>query len=335
MVQFIMKSSKVQRVEISYKTIIFTVFFLLLLVLLWRLKSILFLIFVCYVFMEGINPAVSWLEKKKISRSLAIILIYIFIFLFLSACIAGIVPPLVEQTSNLIKNLPEMVNRINFMGLDGQSLSSQMKLLEGLPSNIGNIAIGFFSNLFSLFILFVITFYLLMERNNFDHYLKKLFGRKSDRAVDFVNQMQTRLGSWMSAQLTLMLIIGILSYVGYLIIGVNYALPLAIMAGILEIVPNIGPTIASILAGFLGFTVSPLTGILAIAWGIVIQQLENNLVVPKIMKKAVGIHPLMTIVIIATGSKIGGIVGALMAVPLYLVFESIYISFFKENTPKK
>lgn len=335
MVQFTMKSPEVQRVEISYKTIIFTTFFLLFLFLLWQIKSILFLIFVCYVFMEGINPAIIWLEKKKISRTLAILLIYIFVFLFLSACVAGIVPPLVEQTSNLIKNLPDMVKRIDFMGFDGQSLSSQMKLLEGLPSNIGNIAIAFFSNLFSMFILFVITFYLLMERNNFNHYLKKLFGKNNHRVIDFVNQVQTRLGSWMSAQLTLMLFIGVLSYFGYLIIGVNYALPLAIIAGILEIIPSIGPTITSILAGLLGFTVSPLTGILAVVWGIIIQQLEGNFIVPKIMKRAVGIHPLVTIIIIAIGTKIGGIVGALMAVPIYLVLESFYTSFFKENTSKK
>ncbi len=330
-----MKSDSVQKVEISHKTIIFTVLFLLSLLLIWQLKGIFLLLFVCYVFMEGINPAITWLENRKISRPLAIILVYILVFLIISACFAGIVPPLVEQTTNLIKNLPGMIDNINFMGINGQNISSQLRLLETLPARISNLALGFFSNLFSMFIIFVITFYLLMERRNFDGYLEKIFGQKSRKPIQFVHHLRTRLGSWMGAELFLMLFIGLLSYIGYLIIGVNYALPLAIVAGLLEAVPSIGPTIASILAGIFGLTVSPLTAILAVIWGIIIQQVEGNFIVPKVMNHAVGIHPLATILLIASGAKLGGIVGALIAVPLYLVAQSVYLSFFQKKTSKK
>ncbi len=330
-----MKTDSVQKVEISHKTIIFTVFFLLSLLLVWQLRGIFLLLFICYTFMEGINPAITWLEKRKISRPVAIILVYILVFLFISACVAGIVPPLVEQTTNLIKNLPGMLDNINFMGLDSQNISSQLRLLETLPARISNIALSFFSNLFSLFIIFVITFYLLMERKNFDNYLKKIFGQKSRKPIEFVHNLRTRLGSWMGAELFLMLFIGLLSYVGYLIIGVNYALPLAIVAGLLEAIPNIGPTIASILAGIFGLTVSPLTAVLAVVWGIVIQQVEGNFIVPKVMNHAVGIHPLITILLIAAGAKLGGVIGALIAVPLYLVAQSAYLSFFQNQTSKK
>jgi len=121
-----------------------------------------------------------------------------------------------------------------------------------------------------------------------------------------------------------MLIIGILSYFGYVIIGVNFALPLAIIAAILELVPNIGPTIASILAGIFGLTISPITGVLAVIWGIIVQQLENNFIVPKIMKEATGINPLITILLIASGARLGGVVGAIIALPLYITVETIY-----------
>jgi len=110
---------------------------------------------------------------------------------------------------------------------------------------------------------------------------------------------------------------------------------LAIIAGLLEAIPNIGPTIASILAGIFGLTVSPLTAVLAVVWGIVIQQVEGNFIVPKVMNHAVGIHPLITILLIAAGAKLGGVIGALIAVPLYLVAQSTYLSFFQNKTSKK
>ena len=327
MVQFVMKA---QKVEISYKTIIFSVLFLLFLLLIWQLRSLILLVFLCYIFMEGLNPAVTWLQKFKLPRVVAILVVYAVITAAISFAFAGIIPALVEQSTNLIKNLPNFISNINLWGFNPSDFSSQLKLLENLPSNIATTAVSIFSNIISVLVFFVITFYLLLERKNFDKYLREAFGSKSSKAVEVINELEKRLGHWVSAQLMLMLIIGVFSYIGYLIIGVNYALPLAIIAGFLEMVPNIGPTIASILAGLFGLTISPLIGILAISWGIIVQQLENNFIVPKIMKETVGINPLITILLIAAGAKLGGIVGAIIAVPLYLTIETIYVTLTKK-----
>lgn len=321
---------KAQKVEISYKTIIFSVLFLLSLLVIWQLRSLILLVFLCYIFMEGLNPVVTWLQKFKLPRVVAILIVYAVIAAAISFAFAGIIPALVEQSTNLIKNLPNFINNINLWGFNPTDFSSQLKILENLPSNIATTALSIFSNVISVFVFFVITFYLLLERKNFDNYLVEIFGNKSSKAVEVVNQLEKRLGHWVSAELFLMLIIGVLSYVGYLIIGVNYALPLAIIAGLLEMVPNIGPTIASILAGLFGLTISPLIGVLAVAWGIIVQQLENNFIVPKIMKETVGINPLITILLIAAGAKLGGIIGAIIAVPLYLTAETIFRTLTKK-----
>lgn len=321
MVQFVMKP---QKIEISYKTIIFTVLFLISLFVVWQLRRLILLVFLCYIFMEGLNPAVTWLQKLRLPRAVAIIIVYAIIAAAISFSFAGIIPALVEQSTNLIRSLPDTIQSINIWGINPGDFSSQLKLLENLPSNIASTALSIFSNIISVFVFFVITFYLLLERKNFDKYLIEIFGDRSHKAVKVVNQLEKRLGSWVSAELFLMLIIGILSYVGYLIIGINYALPLAIIAGILEIVPNIGPTIASILAGLFGLTISPLIGALAVVWGIIVQQLENNFIVPKTMKETVGINPLITILLIASGAQLGGIIGAVIAVPLYLTAETIF-----------
>ncbi|MFA6007626.1 MAG: AI-2E family transporter [Candidatus Shapirobacteria bacterium] len=320
----------VKKVEISYKTIVFTVLFLLSLIVVWQLRSLILLVFLCYILMEGLNPAVTWFQKFKIPRVLAITIVYIIIAASISFAFAGIIPALVEQSTNLIKSLPNTIQNINIWGINSGDISSQFKILENLPSNIATTALSIFSNIISVFVFFVITFYLLLERNNFDDYLRNIFGEKSNKAVEVINELQKRLGHWVGAELLLMLVIGILSYIGYLIIGLNYALPLAIIAGLLEIVPNIGPTITSILAGLFGLTISPLIGILAVVWGIIVQQLENNFIVPKIMKERIGINPLITILLIASGAQLGGISGAVIAVPLYLTAETVFKTLTKK-----
>ncbi|HEX8923107.1 MAG TPA: AI-2E family transporter [Patescibacteria group bacterium] len=311
-----------QKMEISHRTIIFTVLFLLGLAVLWQLRSLIVLFFICFIFMESLNPAVTRLEKFHIPRPLAILLVYVIIISLVSVAFAGIIPGLIEQTSGLATTIPQVLSNFNFFGLSAADISSQLKILETLPQDIARTAFSLFSDILTGFIVLVVTFYMLLEKKNFPKYTFSFFGRHGkEKATLILDEMETKLGHWVNAELFLMSIIGILSYFGYLAIGLRYALPLGIIAGILEAVPNIGPTLASILAGAIGLTVSPLTAVTAIVWGIIVQQLENNFIVPKIMKETVGLNPLVTIFLIATGAKLGGIVGAVLAIPLYLTVE--------------
>lgn len=315
---------KPKRIEISYKTIIFTVVFLLSLVVLWQIRSLIVLLFISFVFMEALNPAVTRLERIKIPRPLGILLLYILILAVISFSVAGIVPILVDQTAALINSLPTMIQNIKIFGNNAIDLSSQFKILENVPTNIAKTAVGVVTNIISGFIIFFLTFYLLLEKKNFSKYSLSVFGEKGRiKFLKIVDSLELRLGHWVNAEFFLMTIIGILSYIAYLLLGLKYAVPLAIFAGLLEAVPTLGPTLATIVAAVVGFTVSPLIGVLTIAAGIVIQQLENNIIVPKIMKQTVGFNPLITILLIATGAKLAGIIGAVLAVPLYLTIETI------------
>lgn len=313
-----------KRIEISYKTIIFTVLFLISLKVLWELRSLIFLLFICFIFMEAVNPIITRLEKIKIPRALSIIILYLIILTVVSFALSGIIPILIEQTAGLINTLPTFLANVKILGTSAIDLSSQLKILENLPANIAKTVFSVFSNVFSAFIVFVVTFYLLMERKNFPKYSFSIFGTDGkNKTIKAIENLENRLGSWVSAEILLMTIIGILAYLGYSIIGLNYAVPLAIIAGLLEVVPNIGPTVSTAMAAIVGLTVSPLTALMTVIWGIVIQQLENNFIVPKIMKETVGLNPLITILLIASGAKLGGIGGAILAVPVYLTFETI------------
>jgi len=324
---------KAKKIEISHKTIIFTVIFLLSLALLWQIRALVILLFVSFIFMESLHPAVRRLERFKIPRPIAILFLYLIILALISFAVAGIVPIFVEQSAALIESLPETLQSIKIFGNSAIDLSSQFKILENIPSNIAKTAVNVVTNIASGFVVFFLTFYLLLEKKNFPKHGLNFFGEKGrDKFLEIVDLLESRLGHWVTAEFFLMTIIGVLSYLGYLILGLEYAVPLAIFAGLLEIVPAIGPTVATIVAAIVGFSISPLIGILTIVWGIIIQQLENNIIVPKIMKRQVGFNPLITILLIATGAKLAGIIGAILAVPVYLTAESIFKVLSKKTT---
>lgn len=311
------------RVEISYKTIVFSFLFLIGLFVLWHLRSLLALFFVCLILTEALNPIVKKLEAKKVSRTLAIIIIYIAILIFLSVAVASIVPSLVFQINGLVNFLPRAIERLDLWGISTTDISSQLRLLEGLPAGIAKTTISIFSNIFGGIVILMITFYMLLERKDMNNSAEKLLGsQKAGVLIRMVDKIEDRLVGWTKAELFLMIVVGLMSYIGYMILGLDFALALGIMAAVLEIIPNIGPTVTTILAALVALNKSIPTVILTVIWGILVQQLENNLIVPKIMKKQVGMSPIITIFALAVGAKMGGVMGTLLAIPSYLAIET-------------
>ena len=323
---------KTRKIEISHKTIIFTAVFIFALAFFWQIRNILILLFISFVLMQAINPMVTRLEKFKIPRVVAILISYILIIAVVSFAVAGIVPIFVEQTTALINTLPEFIKNVEIFSQNNIDLSSQFKILETIPANVAKIAVGVVSNVFSGLIMFVITFYLLLEKNNFPKYGDSFFGDKGKvKFLKIMNNLELILGSWVSAELLLMTVIGLLSYVGYLVLGLKYAVPLAIIAGLLEAIPTVGPTVATVLASLIALTISPLTALFTVIFGKLVQQLENSFIVPKIMNKTVGLNPLITIVLIAAGGQVAGIGGALLAIPIFLTAQAIIKGLFTKD----
>jgi len=141
------------------------------------------------------------------------------------------------------------------------------------------------------------------------------------RIEKIIAALEYRLGGWARGQIILMVIVGVATYVGLTVIGVPFAVPLALLAGILEIIPNIGPTLAVIPSVIVGFSVTPLTGMAAAALGILIQQAENYALVPKVMQKSAGMSPIITLLSLVIGLKVAGVMGALLSVPVVITSQ--------------
>jgi len=327
-------AKETQNIEISRKTVVFLALFLILAWFLYQIKDILLALFIALILVGALNPLVTRLEDKGIARWSAIFFFYSLILVVLLLVIAGLVPPLVEQTGLLVQAIVSLSGKLSFLGLSSEILQSQLQSLGSLPSQIVKLVFSAFSNLAAILAILVTTFYLLLEHKNIDRYLFSVFGAKGkDKAKAIVERLEEKMGSWVRAQLLLMTIIGLLSYLGFRLLGLKFALPLAILAGFLELVPNIGPTIAAVPAVLVGLMVSPLVAFLNLAWCLVIQQLENSLIVPKLMQKSVGVNPLITILSLAVGFKLAGIKGAVLAVPIYLAVETLWLerTFFKKT----
>ncbi len=326
---------KVKKIEISHRTIVFSVLFLVAIWFLYQIREILLALFISIILMGAINPTVDRLERWRLPRWLAILLIYLVLLSLIITAIAGLIPPLVDQTSRLVQVVIDLSDRLSFLGLSSEKIRLQIQELGALPTQILKLAVSIFSNIIAIFAILVITFYLLLEHKNLDRYLFFLFGQKRrERAKRVVGKLEKKLGGWVRAELLLMTIIGLLSYIGFRLLDLQFALPLAILAGLLEVVPNIGPTLSAVPAVAIGLLESSLIGLLVLAWTFIIQQLENNLIVPKLMQKTVGVNPLITILTLAVGFKLAGVMGAVLAIPVYLAIEVVVSEFISLKKAK-
>lgn len=319
-----------RKVEISHRTIIFTVVFLLLLWVIFQIKDILVILFISLILMSALNPMVDGLQRLKVPRGLAILFIYLLLWGVVAGIIAGIIPLLVVQTSNLLGLLPSAISQIELLNVNQQAITDQLLgLIGALPENIFRVTVGVFNNLISVLTTLFITYYLLLERRNLDKYLAALLGNEKPIKVNkVINEIERRLGGWVRGELVLMLTVGIVTYIGLTILGVDSALPLAILAGLFEIIPNIGPLISAVPAVLVALTIHPFTALATVALYFLVQLAENNLLVPKVMQRAVGVNPLISIIGLMTGFRLAGPAGAILAIPLIIVIQAIGLEAF-------
>lgn len=319
-----------QSISVSPLIVVQTVLILLATFFLFYIRSVVVMLFASVVVMSAFNPAVSLLHKKlKVPRPVGIVLMYVSVLVILAVAIAVIVPPLIAQLqylSRVIDVLPLQEQLKNFKF----TLSELNGLLTSIGGSVGavfSIITSTFSGIFTFFTVSVMSAYLLLDRDNL-HKKISWFSRDTTHlklAAGFIDSVEQQLGGWVRGQLILMVTIGLVTYVGLTFLKVPFALPLALLAGFLEILPNLGPTVAAVPAIILGYAYGGwVLGLMTLAFYIVVQQLENNLIVPKIMKDNADVNPLTTIVTILVGLKVGGVIGALLAVPVYIVLRSAY-----------
>lgn len=295
-----------------------------------QIYEVLLLLFVAFIIMSALSPWVTRLETLKIPRVGGIILLYLIIFGVFGVTIGGSFPSLVVQTVHLIQELPAVLDRlVPTLNLDVNVFTQQ---IAPIGENVVRLTVNIFSNVLTILSVLVVSFYLILERKNLEGMLKGNFHTKlADDLITLIGKIESRLGAWVMGQLFLMVLIGVLVYIGLTFLRVDYALPLAIIAGILEFVPVAGPIISAVPAVIVGLSTSPILAISVVALFFLVQQLENQLIVPMVMRRSVGVSPLVTILTLMVGGKLAGLTGVLLGLPIFVVLEEIFFWYLKQK----
>ena len=336
-------------INISTQTFLKLIIVVFIIGFLYLVKEVLALIFISLILASAFDPWVDWFQRHKLPRGLAIIVIYVIIISAIATVIVLIVPPITKEVSQVANNFPLYYDKImesyNYFrgatssGVDSeiqQGLESLSASLPGAVTNVFSTIFSVFGGIISFFMILVITFYFTVEEEGLKKFLKSVSpSRYQPYIMQLMVRIQKKMGLWLRGQLILSLIIFALVFIGLSIMNVQYALLLALVAGVFEIVPFLGPTLAAIPAVFFGFLQSPFMGMLVIGLYLIIQQLENHIIVPKVMGKSVDLNPLVIIVVILMGAKLGGFVGALLSVPVATALSVFLGDFFESKIEKE
>ena len=332
-----------QKFDISTSTIFRFILIIVGLVFLFLIRDILLMVFIALIIAAAIDAPVDWLARHKVRRTLGAAIIYLLVAALLISFIYWALPSLAGQLKELASISPDSLNQlIADISIFHQKLGADyaQKLLSNLSDQLysatGNIfgtAANVFGGVFSALMIMVMSFYLVVQDKGIKKFLSSITPI-DHRAyvVSLAERIQTKLGRWLRAQLLIMTIVAALVFLGLFFLKVEFALILAVLAGILEIIPYIGPVLAGFMAVSLAFLQSPLLALLVLILFVAVHQVEGYILIPQIMKRVIGINPLVVIISMVIGAKLMGILGVVVAVPI-VATASVFLGdiFLKEE----
>ncbi len=304
--------------------------------LLWRAWQVIFIIATALFLASLIQPLADWAYKYHVPRGLTVIFAYIIGIGLLILTIMLMVPTLVDQALKLgpifgakweslqdaMSGIKDITAKYDLLP-DGSFASIQTKIAE-IVANVLKVLSGIFGSIATLVIVLVMTYYLVAQDKKALTLVNDWIPKKHKKfALHLIDELQQQMGRWFAGQAILSFLIGIMVFIALSMFRIEGALVFAIFAGLLEFIPYLGPILSSVPIIFVAFTQSNLQGLLILVALIVIQQAENHIIVPKIMQKAVGLNPLISIVSMLVGARLFGIAGALLAIPFATAFMVI------------
>ena len=321
--------------------------------LVYRFHHVLFTLFIAIILGTVVRPVLTRLVNKGLSQTVALLLILAAVLVLLAGFIGLLAPMLSAQSDKLAADIPRYYQVIRDWLVNSRNLLVS-RLSESLPSTLGGQAetanteadvlksagqaLGYLSTISKvLFMAITITaltgHWAVSGQRLVQSMLISLPQASRLKASALVSDIEGKVSGYLGGQGLLCLAIGVLAFAAYALIGLPNAMVLAIIAGLMEAVPMIGPLLGAIPAAVIALTISPIMLIWVVVATVVIQQLENNLLVPRVMKKAVGVNPFVSLLSIATFSALYGIGGALMAIPLAAIIQLVLENFVFNKEP--
>jgi predicted PurR-regulated permease PerM len=297
---------------------------------LYLIRGVLFLFLAAVLLATAVEPLVFRLRRGPFSHGQGILVVYSGIMAVIAAILALVVPVALSEAGSFSETYPRMLQNLRqlFYGIDDRLFgpaaerAAERVIAQTAPSEDEGTAaltvgLTLIEGVFAAVTVFVVAYYWLTERVQIKRAFTSLFPRGQRQRVGTVwNEVERVLGGWVRGQLVLMLFIGVAAAIGYTVLGLKYALVLAIVAGLLEIVPIVGPYLGAIPAILVALTQDVQLAFWVALFNLVIQLVEGNVLVPRVMERTVGVSSLTVVLGLLVGAALGGIAGALIAVPL-------------------
>jgi Predicted permease len=309
--------------------------------LLYRFNQVVFILFIAIVFGTVIRPVVAWLHRRGLSPVAGVILVYFLLFIFIIGFVLLLFPLIADQSGKIAASVPgyyqsvrawlvgnpnQLILRLgNFLPTSlpvlGATQQTGQQMLATAEQVVGYVASAV-NIIFTVTAVLLLAFYwTLYGTRTIQSLLMLVQSSQRESISELISAMETKLGFYIAGQAILCLVIGVLALAVYLLVGLPNALVLALVAAVMEAVPMVGPFLGAIPAGVIALSISPSKLVWVILGSIVIQQAEGSLLAPRIMRKAVGVNPLVSLLSLFAFSSLFGIAGALMAIPMAAIIQ--------------
>lgn len=336
-------------ITITASSVIKVALFGLLMFLLWYLRDIVLVVLTAIVIASAMEPAIQYFERHGLHRLLSVIFMYLLVGTVFFAVLIFFIPPILSDAANFLKQLPQTLSSINISDTTHGLLPwgsvtdtiSSADLLQNISSAISdttggifNTVSAFFGGLTSFVLIVVFAIYFSVQQTGVDDFLRIVTPVQHQVYVlNLWKRSQDKIGKWIQGQLILAAIVGVLLYLGLVILGIPHALLLALLAAAFELIPVFGQFIAAVPAIAIAFADGGATeALLVVGLYIVIQQFESNLIYPVVVKKVVGIPPLLVILSLLIGFKLVGFLGVLLSVPIAGAVQEFVSDIDKKKT---
>lgn len=312
----------------------------------YLIADILAALFFAVIVASAMEPAIGWFKERRVPRIPAVIIIYLILVAVFFFVIYLISPLLIEELRDLSFSYPDLQQRvvgeveralkIPLLSFFNENLEGLVRIPTSYMDKIGggvlNLASLFFGGVFSLILIVIFSFYLAAQEKGIEDFLRLITPATHELyVVDLWERSQRKLGRWLRAQILLGTLVGVLIFLGLTIMGIDNALLFAVLAAVFEIIPVVGPIMAAIPPTIVAFFSSPLSGVWVVLLFIVVQQIESHVIIPVVMRKTVGLSPLIVVLALLVGAKIGGIFGILLAVPITVILAELVSDWDKKK----
>jgi predicted PurR-regulated permease PerM len=318
--------------------------------LLWRVQEVVFLLFLAVLLATAIEPLVNRLRRGPFTRGSGVLAVYTLIILAIGLPAYLVVPNVASQAAAFTEGLPDQLQRLRpvaeslgprflrtfavdaidsgLQAVQGPQPPPQQQLVEAGATAAHTIL--------SFLTIFVLAFYWLVERASLKRVVLRTVPVRHARSVNTVwLEVEDKLGGWVRGQLILMLAIGLMAALGYTVIGLPNPILLGVAAGLFEIVPMIGPFLAFAPAVLVALAIEPTRAVIVVVYALVIQQIESNVLVPRVMGRTVGVSPLTVLLGILVGGTLAGLPGAFVAVPVAGALQVILAHALRTEDPQQ